>query len=89
MSYFHTSEPTTAFYLKLRCIQFSLHMLQMLTPVNIDADDANDGDDTDDADDYNRVIGIALLKAFSCAKNKRHQDVHIQGQGPLFCYFDC
>ena len=24
--------------------------------------------DTDDTDDYNRVIGIALLKAFSCAK---------------------
>ena len=23
--------------------------------------------DTDDAEDYNRVIGIALLKAFSCA----------------------
>ena len=28
----------------------------------------NDADDTDDADDYNRVIGIAWLKAFSCAK---------------------
>ena len=26
--------------------------------------------DADDADNYNRVIGIALLKAFSCAKNK-------------------
>ena len=25
--------------------------------------------DADDTDDYNRVIGIALLKAFSCAKN--------------------
>ena len=31
----------------------------------------NDGDNTDARDDtnnYNRVIGIALLKAFSCAK---------------------
>ena len=28
----------------------------------------NDTDNTDDADDYNRVIDIALLKAFSCAK---------------------
>ena len=26
--------------------------------------------DTDATDDYNRVIGIALLKAFSCAKNQ-------------------
>ena len=30
----------------------------------------NDTDAADDADGYNRVIGIALLKAFSCAKKK-------------------
>ena len=36
----------------------------MLTPVN------NDTDDAKDTDDYNRVIGIALLKVFSCAKNE-------------------
>ena len=35
----------------------------MLTSVHSDADVA------DDANNYNRVIGIALLKAFSCAKN--------------------
>ena len=28
--------------------------------------------DADDADDYNRVIGIAQLKAFSCAKIVLH-----------------
>ena len=33
------------------------------------ADDADTTDDTDDANDYNRVIGIAQLKAFSCAKS--------------------
>ena len=33
-----------------------------------DADDADNIDDADDADDYIRVIGIAQLKAFSCAK---------------------
>ena len=26
----------------------------------------------DNADDYNRVIGIAQLKAFSCAKKRPH-----------------
>ena len=36
----------------------------MLTPVH------NDVDNTDDADNYNRVIGIALLKVFSCANKK-------------------
>ena len=30
----------------------------------------DDTDATDDADDYNRVIGTALLKVFSCAKKK-------------------
>ena len=37
----------------------------LLTSVHNDAEAA---DATDDADDYNRVIGIALLKAFSCVK---------------------
>ena len=36
----------------------------MLTPVH------NDVNNTDDADDYNRVIGIAQLRAFSCAKKE-------------------
>ena len=36
-----------------------LHKLQVSTPVH------NDADVTDDADNYKRVIGIALLKAFS------------------------
>ena len=36
----------------------------MLTPVH------NDADNTNDADDYNRMIGIALLKAFGCANNR-------------------
>ena len=44
----------------------SLQKLRMLTPVHSDADNA---DGTEDADDYNRVIGIALLNAFNCAKN--------------------
>ena len=65
MSHFPTSQPTTAFYPKLGCIQFSFQKLEMLTPIH------NDADDTDDADDYNRVICIALLKAFNCAKNTR------------------
>ena len=38
----------------------------LLTSVN---NDANNIDHADDADDYNRVIGIAQLKAFRCAKN--------------------
>ena len=29
----------------------------------------NNADYADDTDDYNRVIGLAQLKAFSCAKN--------------------
>ena len=29
----------------------------------------NDADDAEDTLDYNTVIGIAQLKAFSCAKN--------------------
>ena len=39
MSHFHTSQPTTAFYPKLGCIQSSLQKLQMLTPVHKDAKD--------------------------------------------------
>ena len=44
----------------------------LLTSAHNDADNADaahTADDADDTDDYNRVIGIALLKAFSCAKN--------------------
>ena len=62
MSYFPTSQLTTDFYPKLGCIQSPLQKLQMLATVH------NDEDDTNNTDDYNRVIGIALLKAFSCAK---------------------
>ena len=36
----------------------------LLTTVHNDADNANS---TDDTDEYNRVMGIAQLKAFSCA----------------------
>ena len=39
----------------------------LLTSVHNDADDT---DATDDAIDYNRVISIALLKAFSCVKKQ-------------------
>ena len=39
-------------------------------------DDVDDTDTTDDAGDYNRVIGIALLKAFSCA-NKTKMQMHL------------
>ena len=38
----------------------------MLTPVHSDTDNADNADDTDD---YNRMTGIALLKALSCANN--------------------
>ena len=38
----------------------------MFTPVH---------SDTDDADDYNRVIGIAQLRVFSCAKNVYNMQV--------------
>ena len=41
--------------------------VSLLTSVHNDADNTNAADATDNADDYNRVIGIALLKAFSCA----------------------
>ena len=41
----------------------------LLTSVHNDADDTDATDDADNTDDYNRVIGIALLKAFSCANN--------------------
>ena len=57
MSHFPTSLPTTAFYPKLGCIQFSLQRLQMLSPAH---------NDVDNTDDYNRVIGMAQLKAL-CA----------------------
>ena len=41
--------------------QFLLTKNNLLASVHKDADSAND---------YNRVIGIALLKAFSCANEK-------------------
>ena len=40
----------------------------LLISVHNDTDEA---DATDDANNYNRVIDIALLKAFSCAKNPK------------------
>ena len=48
--------------------QFFLVKNNLLTFVHNDTDDA---DAADKADNYNRVIGIALLKAFSCAKNRK------------------
>ena len=45
------------------------NFVYLLTSVQNNADDADatdNADTTDDANDYNRVIGIALLKAFSC-----------------------
>ena len=48
----------------------SLNRLQNLHLVTSFHNDADDVDTADDANDYNRVIGIAQLKAFSCAKNK-------------------
>ena len=35
----------------------------------------NEADAADDNDDYNRVIGMALLKAFSCAKKSRNGEL--------------
>ena len=67
VSHFPTSQPTTAFYSKLGCIQFSLPKLGMLTPVH---NDANNTDNADNPDNYNRVIGTAQLKVFNCAKNR-------------------
>ena len=43
---------------------FFLSKTNLLTSVHNDADDANDAHNTDD---YSRMIGIAQLKAFSCA----------------------
>ena len=42
------------------------NFVYLLRSVHNNADDANNADT---ADDYNRVIGIAMLKAFSCDKN--------------------
>ena len=74
MSHFPTSQPTTDFHPKLGCIQFPLQKSEMLTSVHNDVDDT---DDTDDADHYNRVIGIALLKAFRYAQNNMPTKLHI------------
>ena len=52
------------------------NFVYLSTSVCNDADDKDAVDDTDNADDadkYNRVIGIALLKAFSCVKNGVHR----------------
>ena len=46
-------------------MQFFLVKNNLLTSVH------NDADATDDANNYNRVIGMALLKAFSCANKKQ------------------
>ena len=50
--------------------QFFLVQNNLLTSVHNDADDADTADDTYVVDACNRVIDIALLKVFSCAKNK-------------------
>ena len=49
--------------------QFFLVKNNLLTSVHNDTDAT---DNADAADYYNRVIGIALLKAFSCANNVTH-----------------
>ena len=56
-----------AFYPKLRCIQFSLQNLELLTPVH---------SNTDDTDDYSSLIGIALLKAFLCANKDQEDNIY-------------
>ena len=40
----------------------------MLTPVQNNAENADNRGNANNADDYKEVIGIALLKAFRCAK---------------------
>ena len=42
----------------------------LLTSVHNNTDDSDDTDDAYNAKQYNRVISIAQLKDFSCAKNK-------------------
>ena len=48
----------------ISCLSTDCKTDTLLTSAHNDADDS---DDADTADDYNRMIGIALLKAFSCA----------------------
>ena len=58
----------------------SLHTLKtytLLTSVHNNSDDADATDDADNSDNYNRVIGIAQLKAFSCAKNEGITNIQI------------
>ena len=65
MSHFPTSQPTTTFYQRWDALSFpskSYKCEHLLTKTQIDADNA------ENVDDYNRVISIALLKAFSCAR---------------------
>ena len=59
--------------------QFFLVKNTLLTSVHNDTDNA---DDADDANDYNRVIGIAQLKAFTYAKNITYRFI-------LFVYNTC
>ena len=47
------------------------NIVYLLTSVHNDTDNTDDADAADDTDDYNRVSGITLLKAFSCAKMER------------------
>ena len=60
MSHFSTSQPITAFYPKVGCIQFSIQKLQMLTTAHNDADNANDADDLQQGDWYNTAEGFQL-----------------------------
>ena len=49
---------------------FPSQKLQMLPLVHKGTDNADNTDDANDMHNHNRVIGIAWLKAFSCAKNR-------------------
>ena len=46
------------------------NFVYLLTSVHNDADDTDTAGNAVNTNDYNRVIGIAVLKAFSCAKNQ-------------------
>ena len=43
----------------------------LLTFVHNEADDTDATDNADAANDYNRMIGIVLMKAFSCANTNK------------------
>ena len=60
--------------------QFFLVKNNLLTSVHNDADAADHTDDADNVSNYSRVIGIALMKAFSCAKKiNKLSDYFIEG----------